>query len=107
MSEQHYRWKTGPKSSIGRALKSQCQPLPCFLSRNHYLFCLLIRFHLKRVQQNVPQDRFIWAGTPISQTAWMLAISSVKRADLKPTVFICSAKLYLMTSAGVSSVQAS
>lgn len=45
-------------------------------------------------------------GPPTSQTAWMLVIRSVQRAEVKPAVFICSVKLDLMTSAGVSSVQA-
>lgn len=45
-------------------------------------------------------------GPPTSQTAWMLVIRSVQRADMKPTVFMCCAKLELIPSAGVSSVQA-
>lgn len=45
-------------------------------------------------------------GPCTNQTAWLLVIRSVQRADMKPTVFMCSAKLDLMTSAGVSSVQA-
>lgn len=62
---------------------------------------------LAMVQHNVPQARFAWAGTPASWSAGMLAVSSVQRADLKLNTFICSAKLDLMASDGVSALRAS
>lgn len=44
------------------------------LSEPLFGFFLLTCFNLKRVQHNVPQERFIWAGTSTSRTACMLAI---------------------------------
>lgn len=71
------------------------------LSEPLFVFFLLTCFNLKRVQHNVPQERFIWAGTSTSRAACMLAISSIQRAELEPDMFIPSAKSDLITSAGL------